>query len=332
MPAGGAAVTPDAFVDDTLRSPVASTTRTSDTAGASTAMGVASTTVTPRESSSSAATRARASVPRAVTRVASPPRAANVTAAFAAGPPAAISCRSAVAFSFGARAVRIVCTTSMVVNPTNRPAGAMRSGNQYDLADRRARLDRRVCGVGSRQLEALHERCPDSLGRVRESRGFALAQCALTLARTRAEPVDDGDATAGGIHLRRLAGRRAELHEPATGGEQVGHRLPERTADAVQRDGWQPALQRLADAIRPARLQIVDGQGGSEGTHPFDLRRAARESDCGRAESLGGLHEQRPQAARGRGHQHDVGRRVARDSRRNARGRRESRATRRPAR
>src|SRR5687767_8605287 len=64
------------------------------------------------------------SSPSAVTRIASPPSAANVTAAFAAGPPAATNWAVDVIFSLTAGAFAMRWITSSVANPTKTPTGA----------------------------------------------------------------------------------------------------------------------------------------------------------------------------------------------------------------
>src|SRR5699024_8283745 len=82
-----------------------------------------SMTSTPCSASSAPMVLAIGLRPRAVSSTACPPRAVKVTAAFAAGPPAATNCERAVIFSSGPGGASTRWMTSSVARPANTPRG-----------------------------------------------------------------------------------------------------------------------------------------------------------------------------------------------------------------
>ena len=64
--------------------------------------------------------------------------------------------------------------------------------------------------------------------------------------------------------------------------------------------------ERVADALGPAGLRVVDRDVGAQRAHALGLGGAARDADGERAGVARRLQEQAPEAARGRGHEHGV--------------------------
>ncbi len=120
-----------ALVEATARSPVDAVTRTEETAGGSGESAARSETVTPSAARSATTPTPNGWAPIAVRSRGVPPRWAKVTAALAAGPPAATTCCRAVSFSFAPGAWSTSWMTSRVHSPTNSPVG--RPLSTYDL-------------------------------------------------------------------------------------------------------------------------------------------------------------------------------------------------------